>query len=556
MTLDLLHADAVTDSEPAGLVTTGGTGSILHAVLAYREHGRGDRGITRPNFIKPETGHPAFDKACHLFGIELRKAPVDPETTQVDVDWVARPRSTTRPSPSSARPATTATAPSTRSRSCPSWRSSAASGCTSTAASAASSSRSARSSATTSRRSTSGCPASPASRPTPTSTATRSRARRCSRSATRRCATAQYFFLTDWTGGKYCSPGIEGSRSGGLLAATWAAMVQLGREGYLRYAKADLRDGRTRCRTRCARTPSCGSWASRRSASASRRDEFDIYHVNDFMRRARLAVQRPAVPERASTWRSPGRRPSPAWSRRSPPTSPTAVAYAKRARATRRPTARRDLRRRRRRHDRRGRRVHPGGHGRHARPTGPDPVVSPDDAGERPGRDAPPLRASARGPRGATLRPRGRPRHGRAEGRARLARRASSRGRTTCRCRDPLAPTAAAPCRTPGEWWTIVTDAVRKALASGDVPAERRGGRELHRPVGEHGARRRRRRAGRRLHHVDGHIAASGYARQRIGGPVAGYAPRALAVLGPADRRRAVARRRRPDRPHAHLATN
>ena len=37
MTLDMLHADAVTDGEPVGLVTSGGSGSILHAVLAYRE---------------------------------------------------------------------------------------------------------------------------------------------------------------------------------------------------------------------------------------------------------------------------------------------------------------------------------------------------------------------------------------------------------------------------------------------------------------------------------------------------------------------------------------
>src|SRR4029434_1762516 len=36
MTLDMLHADVVTDTEPVGLVTTGGTGSILHAVLSYR----------------------------------------------------------------------------------------------------------------------------------------------------------------------------------------------------------------------------------------------------------------------------------------------------------------------------------------------------------------------------------------------------------------------------------------------------------------------------------------------------------------------------------------
>ncbi|MGH9234209.1 MAG: pyridoxal phosphate-dependent decarboxylase family protein, partial [Acidimicrobiales bacterium] len=88
MALDLFHAESVTDGEPGGLVTTGGTGSILHAVLAYREQAAA-RGVTRPNFVKPETGHPAFDKACHLFGVELRTAPIDPGTTTVDVAAVA-----------------------------------------------------------------------------------------------------------------------------------------------------------------------------------------------------------------------------------------------------------------------------------------------------------------------------------------------------------------------------------------------------------------------------------------------------------------------------------
>ena len=41
MALDLFHADAVTDGSPAGLTTTGGTGSILHAVLVLpRARGR------------------------------------------------------------------------------------------------------------------------------------------------------------------------------------------------------------------------------------------------------------------------------------------------------------------------------------------------------------------------------------------------------------------------------------------------------------------------------------------------------------------------------------
>ena len=88
MALDLFHGEAIQGTTPAGLVTSGGTGSICHAVLAYREHAAQTRGVTRPNVIKPETAHPAFDKACHLFGVELRKAPIDKKTTKVDLDWV------------------------------------------------------------------------------------------------------------------------------------------------------------------------------------------------------------------------------------------------------------------------------------------------------------------------------------------------------------------------------------------------------------------------------------------------------------------------------------
>ena len=94
----------------------------------------------------------------------------------------------------------------------------------------------------------------------------------------------QYFFLTDWTGGKYCSPGMDGSRSGGLLAATWASMVQLGREGYLR-----LRPGRS-SRPPFAMQDAVASHPELRIIGdptfcfSFTRDEFDIYHVNDFMR--------------------------------------------------------------------------------------------------------------------------------------------------------------------------------------------------------------------------------------------------------------------------------
>ena len=56
MALELFNAGAVEDEEPAGIITSGGTMSITHAMLAYREEGREARGIERPNVVKPETG--------------------------------------------------------------------------------------------------------------------------------------------------------------------------------------------------------------------------------------------------------------------------------------------------------------------------------------------------------------------------------------------------------------------------------------------------------------------------------------------------------------------
>ncbi|MBX3028301.1 aspartate aminotransferase family protein [bacterium] len=282
MALDLMHAGAVTDGEPAGLVTTGGTGSIAHAMLAYREHARATRGVTRPNVIKPETAHPAFDKACHLFGIELRRAPIDPVTTRADVGWMADHvddqtialigsacnygYGTVDPIDelgALARrrgiglhvdaclggfilpfgealgypvPAFDFRIPGVTSISADTHKYGYAFKGTSTVL-------------------------------------FRDKALR----------NAQYFYLTDWSGGKYCSPGIEGSRSGGLLAATWATMVQLGRDGYRRYAErifstaaAMLRAVRSHPELRLLGDPTfLFSFTS---------DAFDIYHVNDFMR--------------------------------------------------------------------------------------------------------------------------------------------------------------------------------------------------------------------------------------------------------------------------------
>jgi len=282
MTLDLLHAEAATDTSPGGIVTTGGTGSISHAVLAYREHARETRGITRPNIIKPETAHPAFDKACHLFGVELRRAPVDPVTTMVDVDWVrdhvdgdtvAVVGSACNYGYGTVDPIDALSEIAVEKDiglhvdSCLGgfilpfgqelgyevpvfdYR---VPGVTSMSADTHKYGYAFKGTSVLTFRDTA-------------------------------LRNSQYFFLTDWSGGKYCSPGMEGSRSGGLIAATWAAMVQLGREGYRRYARqifetsAAMQDAvRSHPELRILGKPTfLFSFTS---------DEFDVYHVNDFLR--------------------------------------------------------------------------------------------------------------------------------------------------------------------------------------------------------------------------------------------------------------------------------
>jgi glutamate/tyrosine decarboxylase-like PLP-dependent enzyme len=281
MGLDLMHASAITDTQPAGLVTSGGSGSILHAMLAYREDGA-RRGIERPNVVKPETGHPGFDKACHLLGIELRIAPINPDTTRADLDEMrARIDGNTIAMIGSAGNYGYGTIDPI-----------------------------AELSDLALERGVGlhvdGClggfllpwgeqlgydiPPFDFRIPgvTTISADTHKYGYGLKGSSLllfrdEALRDGQYFFQTSWSGGKYCSPGIEGSRSSGLLAATWASMVSLGREGYLRYAKAIFEtafamqsDVRTHPELRIMGNPTfCFSFTS---------DEFDVYHVNDALR--------------------------------------------------------------------------------------------------------------------------------------------------------------------------------------------------------------------------------------------------------------------------------
>jgi sphinganine-1-phosphate aldolase len=270
-------------TEPAGMVTSGGSASIAQAMLAYREEGREGCGIERPNVVKPETGHPAFDKACHLFGIELRRVPIDPETTLVRPGDVAEriDESTVAIVGSAGNygygtidpiaelgelalqhgvglhvdaclggyllpfgeelgypiPAFDFRVP----------------GVTTVSADTHKYGYGLKGTSTLLFR---------------------------DRELRRRC----YFFMPDWSGGKYFSPGMEGSRSDGLLAATWASLVSIGREGYRRYAK-EIFETSARMQEAVRSHAELRILGQPTFLFAFTSDEFDIYHVNDEMKR-------------------------------------------------------------------------------------------------------------------------------------------------------------------------------------------------------------------------------------------------------------------------------
>jgi len=72
------------NSEACGVVTSGGTESILLSMLAYKIQASKERGITTPNIVCSDTAHIAFDKAGFYFDIEVRRVPVDQKTYLLD----------------------------------------------------------------------------------------------------------------------------------------------------------------------------------------------------------------------------------------------------------------------------------------------------------------------------------------------------------------------------------------------------------------------------------------------------------------------------------------
>ena len=87
MGLSLFHAP----EDAAGFFTTGGSESIIAAVMACRDYVRAQTGREewRGNIVLPWSAHPAFTKAARLMDLELRRVPVAPNY-RADVAAMAR----------------------------------------------------------------------------------------------------------------------------------------------------------------------------------------------------------------------------------------------------------------------------------------------------------------------------------------------------------------------------------------------------------------------------------------------------------------------------------
>ena len=76
--------------DSCGTMTSGGTESIVMAIKTYRDWAKATKGIQYPELVKPASAHAAFDKACHYFGIKLVEVPVNNVTFKADVAAVRR----------------------------------------------------------------------------------------------------------------------------------------------------------------------------------------------------------------------------------------------------------------------------------------------------------------------------------------------------------------------------------------------------------------------------------------------------------------------------------
>ncbi len=285
MTAKLLNGDAAQarnpEDEVCGAVTSGGTESILMAMKVYRDWARAEKGITAPEIIMPRTAHPAFRKAGEYFGIKMVLTPVLAPDYSADVRAIRSsinentvaivgsagnyPYGLIDPLEALSdlalehevgfhvdgclggfilpRAEQLGYAIPTFDFRLP--------GLTSMSADTHKFGFGLKGSSVVLYRN-------------------------------KNLRRYQFFHVPDWPGGIYASPTMTGSRSGGLLASTWAAMVYLGEEGYLKAADAILKTADAMKRG-IKEIPELKLIGDPIFVVSFYSDQLDIFHVNDYM---------------------------------------------------------------------------------------------------------------------------------------------------------------------------------------------------------------------------------------------------------------------------------
>src|SRR5712692_1040767 len=275
MTASMLHGE-----DACGVVTFGGTESLINPMLAYRDRARAEKGITEPEVIVPVTAHVALDKAAHLLGIKLVKAPLG-DDWRADTKWIR----------AHVTPNTVALVGSA-----PNYAHGVIDPIENLSEIALDHGLGLH---------VDGClggfilpwgerlgrniPRFDFRVPGVTSISVDTHKYGYSLKGTsvllyRDAALRkhQYFTHPDWPGGIYFSPGLSGSRSGGVVAAAWAAMVSLGERGYLEIADAIFKTAGT-IRSGVEAIPELEVIGDPTFLVAFRAKDLDIYHVNDHL---------------------------------------------------------------------------------------------------------------------------------------------------------------------------------------------------------------------------------------------------------------------------------
>jgi glutamate/tyrosine decarboxylase-like PLP-dependent enzyme len=282
MVADMLHGTGP-ETDVCGVVTSGGSESLVTALYTYREQGRNERGITRPNVVIPTTAHVALDKGAHWLGMEMRHAPLTAEFV-VDVEAMAAliDENTVAIVGSAANYAHGLIDPipelsqlalergiglhvdgclggfllpwiEASGVDVPLWDFRVP-GVTSISADTHKYGYALKGTSTLLYR-------------------------------TRALRAHQWFTYPDWPGGLYLSPGLAGSRSGGLIASTWASLVLTGREGYLAAAREIYDTAQAMVEGIRVRTPELSIVGEPTFLFAFTSDVVDVYLVNDELKR-------------------------------------------------------------------------------------------------------------------------------------------------------------------------------------------------------------------------------------------------------------------------------